>query len=102
MLLRSTAANSTSATEPKQKFIASDQARKFKESLAGFYTTTDTIFMRSGAGTKHNTMTILPQGTVVKCRGSYSVNGTVKWLYVQFTTNNAEYMGFCSSKYLRK
>ena len=72
------------------------------KSLAGTYTTTNGVHCRNGAGTKHASLCVIPKGTKVKCYGYYSLSGTAKWLYSQFTLNGVQYTGFVSSKYLKK
>lgn len=72
------------------------------KSLKGTYTTTSDLYCRDDAGTKKKALCLIPKGTKVKCYGYYSLVGTSKWLYVQFTLNGVQYTGFSSSRYLKK
>lgn len=63
---------------------------------------TSGLHIRSGAGTGKASMAVLPNGTKVRNYGYYTLNGGVKWLYVQVAHNGVTYTGFMSSQYLRK
>ena len=82
---------------------ASHAAQKMDKSLAGTYKTTADLHLRNGAGTSEKSLVIIPKGTQVKCYGYYSLDNTgVKWLYIQLAMNGITYVGFSSSKYLKK
>lgn len=70
---------------------------RFNKSYVKSYTTTANLNIRTGAGTDHKSLAVLPKGTTVKCRGYY--NGG--WLYVEVTYKNVKYTGFCYKKYLK-
>lgn len=73
------------------------------KSLAGTYkTTAANLKCRDGAGVKHKILCSIPLGTEVKCYGYYSMNGSTKWLYVQFTLDGVQYTGFAAARYLKK
>lgn len=72
------------------------------KSLAGTYTTTGNLNCRNDAGDKHKILCVIPKGTKVKCFGYYSLVGTSKWLYIQFTLDGVQYTGFASARYLKK
>lgn len=90
-------------TKKTEKVTASNAASEGPDkSLAGTYTATNGVHCRDGASTKHKSLCVIPKGTKVKCYGYYGLNGTAKWLYVQFTYNGIQYTGFISAKYLKK
>ena len=72
------------------------------KTVAGTYTTTGNLNCRNDAGDKHKILCVIPKGTKVKCYGYYSMSGTSKWLYVQFTLDGVQYTGFASARYLKK
>ena len=80
-----------------------DYAQSFVKSYAGQYTTTADLHLRAGAGTSKRSITVLPEGTAVRCYGYYTkqADGTV-WLYVVATVGGVKYTGFCSRRYLKK
>lgn len=88
----------------KKKTCASGTADNYLNSLTGTYATTDKLHLRNDAGSKHESLYVMPKGTKVKCYGYYSYpsNSKVKWYYVQTTINKTTYTGFCSSKFLKK
>lgn len=81
---------------------ASKSASKFDKAIAGAYKTTDALNLRDGAGTSYKTLTCMPNKTKVYNYGYYSYVGSTKWFYVKTEINGVTYIGFCSSKYLRK
>ena len=81
---------------------ADDPAKSKQDSLAGTYITTANLNMRHGAGTNKQVMTIIPKNTKVENYGFYTELYGTKWLYVQVIVKDAQYTGFCSSKYLDK
>lgn len=81
---------------------ASHSADYFDKSIAGKYKTTDALNLRDGAGTNYKVLTVIPNKTTVVNYGYYSYVGNIKWYYVKVTVNKTEYIGFVSSKYLRK
>lgn len=86
----------------RQKVQAKKPAQSKQDNLAGTYRTTANLNMRHGAGTNHKVMAVLPKNATVKNYGFYTEADGVKWLYVKFRHNKTEYVGFCSSKYLKK
>lgn len=93
----------TTSTTVAKKVTASIGADKFDKSLAGTYKTTADLYMRDGAGTDKKSLCIIPKGTAVANYGYYSLSGSTKWLYIQFTDKNGtQYTGFSSSAYLKK
>ena len=96
----SSAASATTAAKVKK---AKDGAKSFDKALAGTYkVTASQLNVRSGAGTGKAKLTTIPKGTKVQCYGWHTVLGGVKWLYVQFDYNGTTYIGFVSSKYVKK
>ncbi len=89
----------TSVTKTKK---AKDAAKSINTTLAGTYTTTDNLNIRSGAGTNKEIMVTVPKGTKVQNYGYYTAVSGIKWLYVQFTYKGTIYTGFASSQYLKK
>lgn len=81
---------------------ATESAKSFLKSLSGTYTTTAKLNMRNGAGTDKLIMVAIPKGTKVQNYGYYTLINNTKWLYVQFTSNNIQYSGFCCDTYLKK
>ena len=89
--------------------VATEGAKSFDAALAGTYKTINSLNIRSGAGTAANTFgkdkTILvniPKDFQVQCLGAYTEVSGRKWLYVHFEYGGIVYMGFASSKYLKK
>lgn len=91
------------ATKTK-KITATGTADKGPDkSLAGTYkTTAANLKCRNDAGTNHKILCSIPLGTEVKCYGYYSMVGSSKWLYIQFTLDGVQYTGFSSARYLKK
>lgn len=88
---------------PVSKTIkASKYASNFDRAIAGTYKTTDALNLRDGAGTSYKVLTCMPKNTKVKNYGYFSYVGNTKWYYVQVALNGNTYIGFCSSKYLRR
>ena len=81
---------------------ASDYATALDVNIAGAYKTTAKLYIRYGAGTNKKAMACIPKGTEVNCYGYYSINNGVKWLYIQVVLDGIKYIGFSSSKYLKK
>lgn len=77
-------------------------ADKYDSSIAGVYKTTSDLNVRCGGGTNYDILTVLKKGDRVNNYGYYSMNGTTKWMYVSFTKNKQDYIGFVSGKYLEK
>lgn len=89
-------------TTETKSITARNAAKKFDKTVAGTYVTTANLYMRHGAGTNNEAITLIPKGTKVKCYGYYTTNILVKWLYIQVTLNGVLYSGFSSSLYLKK
>lgn len=88
----------------KKQTVATATADEYKKSLAGTYKTTGDVNLRNDAGTKNESLVVLPKGTTVQCYGYYSCPEGVKtkWYLVQATVNKVKYTGFVSSKLLKK
>ncbi len=84
----STTSSSTSTTV--------DAAKSYDKSIAGTYTTTDSLNLRSGAGTSKTILTTIPKGDKVTNYGYYTEADGVKWYYVKY----GDLVGFVSSMYL--
>jgi hypothetical protein len=82
--------------------IASQYAEKYNAKVAGKYVATTDVNIRDGKSTKYAVLIKIPKGTVVQNYGYYSLRLTRKWLYVQVTVNGIKYVGFASSKWLKK
>ena len=93
--------SNTANTAPSVKEKV-DTAQSRDNSLAGTYTTTSNLHLRSGAGTEKKSLVVMPKGTMVHNYGYYTNAGGKKWLYVQATIKGILYTGFCSSAYLEK
>ena len=74
------------------------------ESLKGTYEVVncDALNMRHGAGSGNDILVTIKGGSTVTCEGEYTSKNGTKWLYVTYTNKNYMYIGFCSSKYLKK
>lgn len=89
-------------SKPIKRVFAKDSAKGFDKALAGTYKTTSGLHLRHGAGITEKSMIVIPKGTTVNNYGYYtSVLGT-KWLYIQVTLDGIQYIGFSSSRYLKK
>lgn len=75
-----------------------DSAESFDKSIAGTYTTTADLNMRTGAGTSKTSLLVVPKGNYVQNYGYYTIVNGTKWLYVTYNGTT----GYCSSKYLKK
>lgn len=98
-------ATSTSANKTSSSKVKVDVAKHFSESIAGAYKTTTGLNLRSGAGkTKKNVvLTVVSKGDTVNCYGYYNTFNGVKWYYVAYKNKKGEtYLGYVSSKYLKK
>lgn len=86
------------------KKTASEEPKSFSEKLEGTYivNVSKELNVRDGAGTDNKILVSIPNGTKVKNYGYYTTVSGTKWLYVKFTYNNITYIGFASSKYLKK
>lgn len=94
---------STKETATKVKVKkASKPAQNYGSLLAGTYVTTANLNMRDDASISDDVMVTLPKGTTVRCHGYYTLTKGVKWLYVEATYKKTLYVGFCSSRYLKK
>lgn len=94
--------NSRNITVPTTFKTARSSAQKKSAAVAGTYRTSTDCNMRHGAGTQNAVMTVLEQGTSVKCYGYYSVYQGVKWLYVQTASRDINYTGFVSERVLKR
>lgn len=83
-----------------------EPAQEKDSKLAGSYKVTAItgLNIRTGPGTKKNSLGVLKRGTIVSNYGYYSMDpqtptSKIKWLYV-LTKDGVE--GYCSSRYLKK
>lgn len=91
--------------EATKSVTAVDYAAKGPDSnIAGTYKVSAIggLYMRHGAGTNKKSIVLIPNGTVVKCYGFYSVANGAKWYYIQVTLGGVKYTGFSHSAYLVK
>lgn len=94
----------TTSSAAKAKKVAKFKAQSLDKDLAGTYKVTadNGLNVRQGAGKAKAKMVAIPKGTKVKCHGYYTALAGVKWLYVEFTYKNVNYIGFASSEYLKE
>ena len=57
----------------------------------------DGLNLRTGAGSKKSTVTVIPKDSEVVCHGYYTNVGSDVWLFIQY----GKYTGFVSKKYLK-
>ena len=69
----------------------------YDKDLAGEYTVTTALNMRSGAGTEHKVVEILKKDETVICRGFYEIVNGTKWLFIEHGSKT----GCVNSKYLK-
>lgn len=83
---------------------ATDTPNSTNKTLAGQYkVTASSLNVRNGAGTSKTIMTSIPKDAIVECtEGSYTTHKDVKWLYITFISKGIQWIGFSSSKYLKK
>ena len=80
--------------EQKIAKIKVDYARSFNKNIAGIYTTTARLNLRTGAGSNRDIILVMPKGAQVKSYGYY----TNDWYYVKYDG----YTGFCEKAYLTR
>lgn len=85
-----------------KKVTATCSAKEFDSKLAGMYVTTARLYCRNDAGTNKKALCIIPNETIVKNYGYYTMSKGTKWLYIQVVIDGIQYTGFSSMKYLRK
>lgn len=85
-------------TSEKNNTAKVEAAKKKDAKLAGTYTTTANLNIRTGAGTGKDIIKTLPKGTKVKNHGYYNEVDGAKWLYVEVNGT----VGYCSKKYLKR
>lgn len=78
-------------------------AGKFDVNIAGNYIVQANggLYMRNDAGTNKRALTKLPDSTIVRCYGYYSVYNGAKWYLVKVKVGTTTYTGFCHSAYLK-
>lgn len=92
-----------SLNQPTEKtVIAEGKPSKFNKNLAGVYKTTGNLYIRNGSGTNKKAMAVIPNGVEVKCQGYYDLVGNTKWLYINANIDGVCYIGFSSTRYLKK
>lgn len=80
-----------------------DTAKHFSESLAGTYKAITGLNLRAGAGKSKNIIAVINKGEKVTCYGYYNTFSGAKWYYVAYKDNKGKtYLGYASSKYLKK
>lgn len=82
----------------KTSVTTSESAESFDKSIAGTYKTTDSLYLRSGAGTGKHAIMVIPAGASVQNYGYYTEVDGVKWMYITYHDK----IGFCSGEYLCK
>ena len=97
-----TTAKPTTAVKTKREAKYKPQA--YDSTLARTYKVTadNGLNIRNGAGTSKTKMVVIPKDKKVKCHGYYTLQSKVKWLYVEFTHNNVDYVGFASAQFLKE
>jgi hypothetical protein len=91
------------AFKPKKTKIASGTAQSLSKPIAGTYkVTASKLNVRDKANTKSDILVAIPKDTEVKNFGYYTEYDGTKWLYIQFDYKDVGYVGFASSKYLKK
>ena len=88
----------TKQTNDKYNEAKVKSAKYFNKNIAGTYKTTTGLNLRYGAGTTNAKIITMPEGAKVKCYGYYNNYLGTKWYLVQYK----DYVGYCSSKYLKK
>lgn len=83
----------SSCNETKVKY-----ADSYDKNVAGNYITTGKLNLRYGAGILNKKIITMPKEAQVKCYGYYTNAAGRKWLLVEY----GDYVGFCSTKYLKK
>lgn len=88
----------------REKKEAKFKPQSFDAALAGNYKVTadNGLNIRNGAGKSKAKMVVIPKGKKVRCHGYYTTQAKVKWLYVEFTHNEVDYIGFASSEYFKE
>lgn len=101
---RKAASGSSSTPAPSVSTAKIESAKGFDKTLAGTYKTIGNLYLRAGAGKGKPELVIMPNNTIVRNYGYYTLIDGTKWLYVQTTIKGVTYTGFCSSntKYLSK
>ena len=94
----------TNASAVKTKKEAKYKPQAYDSTLARAYKVTadNGLNIRNGAGTSKTKMVVIPKDKKVKCHGYYTLQSKVKWLYVEFTHDNVDYIGFASAEYLKE
>lgn len=100
----STTATTTSTNNATIKTVKAEKsAKSFDKTIAGEYkVTADVLNVRNGAGVSNKILTKITEGTKVRNYGYYTTVSGIKWLYVTFTKDSTNYIGFVSSEYLTK
>lgn len=93
-----TPANNTLAVDTTKV----DYAKSYDKTLAGIYSCTTDLNIRTGAGVTKSKIVCLPKNHKVTMNGYYTTSLGVKWFLVAFEYNNKKYTGFCSSLFLKK
>lgn len=81
---------------------AKEKPEEQNHDLAGMYKGITPIFIKDGAGASYYTLAKLPLGSIVRNYGYYTVENSIKWLYVQAKYKDVIYNGFVSEKCVAK
>ena len=91
------------AFTPKKTKYATGTAQSLSKPIAGTYkVTASKLNVRDKANTKAEILVSIPKDTEVKNFGYYTEYDGTRWLYIQFDYKDVAYIGFASSKYLKK
>ena len=94
--------NKETVSTPIKEIRCTKTANSYDKVISNTYEVTASwLNVRNGAGTTHSVLTSIPKGTKVHCYGYYTLVGSTKWLYVQFTYKDVKYTGFTSMTYLK-
>lgn len=77
-------------------------AKKRNTAYVGSYVTTDDLNIRNDAGVKNAIIGMIPIGGKCHCYGYYTQVGLSRWLYITYTVNGVQYLGFVNAAYLKK
>lgn len=88
----------------KTDAVKVDAAQNFSKSFSHVYKVTaeDGLNMRSGANPDKALIKVVPYNCQVSCYGYYTTYKKVKWYLVEFLSGGKSYVGFVSSKFLKK
>lgn len=82
--------------------VTSCYAKSRDSSLSGTYFTSSDLYCRNDAGTNKKALCLIPKDTEVKNYGFYTMIYDTPWLLIESKLDGVTYIGFSSSKYLKK